>query len=977
MKIAFFVWNPFQVYQFESIVGHIPDATYVLERRKTVDVERLFSDEFRASMNAPVLEVARSEIPSLDGRFDAILCQTAFAHMERFDRTKVIGMQYSMSKERHQYGPWRTLCDLNLVYGQYSADRIAPYSPVVQVGNPRFDRWFAGAFDEAKLLGVRARLDPTKKTILYLPTWGDLSSMTDFGAAVAELRQHYNVIAKVHHKTDSHEVSRKATLTESGVQEIFGAADDLLYLLRESDLVLSDYSGAIFDAINVGKPVILLQRRPEELAAMGAEKFGLESIEYLRRDMIGPVVTEPERLAAVVDELLSGGSDYREPNRVLKRECFAREADSGQFAAQAIADFLAAPVARPYHQIYVRDMLREHRIEEEERKLAQRKQARSLSSRSRKALALALPAVGVKTTKGPDWRTRLFRAALVIPRTLAKPLRALVERRLVAAVEAARDAHRPFEPTTRLNRMARILRARRLGELATMYDSQETSTAAVWLARALARRSESAGLTLYTRLLAKYEQRDELLAIVDSMLAKPVGERVRFLQRAARANDFCGGRTAELAAARQQTHEFLLARLPDSKNKRRNSRWLHALVANRWLDDAQRIAATVPLTPFARKNHAAAPERTRELMQDYYVLCEMANHNHRPNVTAGDHLCLVDGQPSKVAESGSRQIVEFLLPPYFFSASETEAATRQRICAMLRAVLDELTRLGVAIVPRHQFRLDCVQPTGWWPLAFSYHTNGSRPGHWHIKDAPLAGYFSIDSTGYSGWAAIAGLDDLPDVARLAAAGEVDAAWDELRERYVVGNVSKYAQGQAEFVSPAGPYVFLPMQTVGDVVAKLAWIPTLALAHLMAEWASRGDGPELVIKRHPKCTSAEVAAFVHRYAGAPRVHFTEASIHDVLPGASAVVTVNSGVGLEALMHGKTVITTGAAEYSVVTRKARSATELSEQLARISEPADLDRIKRFVYYYLRHYLVAGDQRAAVSAKLAGILAGAANI
>jgi hypothetical protein len=368
MKIGFYVWNPFQIYQFESVVRSLPgEAVYILQKRKKLDYERLFPKEFLATLGAPVHTIERKEMASMDGQYDAIVCQTAFGHMERLSKTKIVGLQYSMSKERHQYGPWRLMCDLNLVYGQYSSDRISHYSPCVMVGNPRFDRWFKQEFDPEKTRQVRERLDPGKKTILYMPTWGELSSMTVFGKAVADLGEKYNVIAKVHHKTDSHELSRKLSLTEEGVQKIFGASDDMLHLLREADLVLSDFSGAIFDAIHVGKPVVLLQQDPQRLAAMGAEKFGLESIEYARRMEVGPVVTNPEELSVAVDDVLSGKSSFLESNLALKRECFSAEKDCGVRAAAAIRELLAHGSVRPHHQIYARDLLRELRMAEEVR----------------------------------------------------------------------------------------------------------------------------------------------------------------------------------------------------------------------------------------------------------------------------------------------------------------------------------------------------------------------------------------------------------------------------------------------------------------------------------------------------------------------------------------------------------------------------------------------------------------------------------
>jgi hypothetical protein len=370
VNIGFFVWNPFQIYQFESIVRNCPGATYIVEKRKSVNFDLFFPKHFLEKIGAPIQIVSRRELAQIDGLYDAIVCQTAFAHMEKLKSTKIVGMQYSMSKERHQYGAWRILCDLNLVYGKYSFDRIGHYGPSIMVGNPRFDPWFSSRLDSLGIDLVRDRLSPLKKTVLYLPTWGNLSSMTLFGDAIAALAERYNLIAKVHHKTDSHEVGRKTALGEGGIENIFGASDDLLSLLRVSDLVISDYSGAIFDAINVGKPVVLLQHNPDYLAEIGAEKFGLESLEYAGREMIGPVVSAPDALESVISEIFSGKLNYAEQNKSLKSKCFAFERDCGLRAANAIIDLVKdGTPPRPYHQLYTRDLLRDYRQEIERAKV--------------------------------------------------------------------------------------------------------------------------------------------------------------------------------------------------------------------------------------------------------------------------------------------------------------------------------------------------------------------------------------------------------------------------------------------------------------------------------------------------------------------------------------------------------------------------------------------------------------------------------
>lgn len=363
MSTAFFAWNPFQIFQAEAVAAKLDDAVYLIERRPNIDFDRIFSAEFLKCLNAPVEFIDRGDMKKLEGRFDALVCQTPFAHIERLNRTKIIGLQYSMSKERHQYGSWRAICDLNLVYGEYSRQRIEPFSPCRVVGNPRFDRWFDDKLDPVKLAIIKSRLQPDRKTVLYLPTWGRLSSMSDFGKAIADLSDSYNVIAKVHHNTDSHELNRKGILGQSGLNAVFGASDDLLYLFACADVILSDFSGAIFDAINIGKPVILLQKDAETLD--GVEKFGLESIEYVLRHQIGEVLSHPAALRATVDSVIEGRSDFCLKNDALRRLCFEHQKDCGGLAAAAITELKTRKISRPAYQVYLRDDLKAARFEQQ------------------------------------------------------------------------------------------------------------------------------------------------------------------------------------------------------------------------------------------------------------------------------------------------------------------------------------------------------------------------------------------------------------------------------------------------------------------------------------------------------------------------------------------------------------------------------------------------------------------------------------
>lgn len=359
MRIGFVVWNPFMVYHMRAIAEHLDDPVFlILDFQPTIDVLGVFGGDPAAFIGFEFEVIQPTDLAEKDGSLAAVVCPNPIAGMEYLQSTQCVGMQYSMAKDRYVNGPWRAMFDMTMTYGRYSAERIAQFCPTRMVGNPRFERWFSDS-ESRSFSRAEVTLDESRPTVLYLPTWGEFSSMDLFFDAVIGLSSSYNVLIKVHHKTDIHEDQRKNALASQQLVQYFGAMDDLLPLLDAADLILSDYSGAIFDALYVRKPVVLLQSDPKSVLG---KKFGYESVEYARRDEIGPVVSSPENLAATVSSVISGSVDFTARNEKLRSEIFEYDRGSGEIAARAITSFVSEKPERPLHQLYLRDELRAARL---------------------------------------------------------------------------------------------------------------------------------------------------------------------------------------------------------------------------------------------------------------------------------------------------------------------------------------------------------------------------------------------------------------------------------------------------------------------------------------------------------------------------------------------------------------------------------------------------------------------------------------
>src|SRR5690606_14705594 len=93
---------------------------------------------------------------------------------------------------------------------------------------------------------------------------------------------------------------------------------------------------------------------------------------------------------------------------------------------------------------------------------------------------------------------------------------------------------------------------------------------------------------------------------------------------------------------------------------------------------------------------------------------------------------------------------------------------------------------------------------------------------------------------------------------------------------------------------------------------------------------------------------------------------------LVSGARCVVTVNSGVGAEALLQLKPVITTGGSDYAAATAHARSVEELYALLDAGGPLLADEDIKKFLWTYTRNYMVRFDDEAALCARLSSLLA-----
>lgn len=846
MRIGFLVWNQFQVAHSVEIARHFHDPDFIFIDRNPSAL-RDFDASWLAQYGAYTRFLRETSLELLDGEYDAIVAQFRPPVREPWRTTKLVMHQYSLAKPKTAYNSRWFSADHGLVYGNYSEQVVGQMCPVSAIGNPRFDPVFEDRLDQRVIDQIRSRLEPAKKTVLYQPTWGDLSSSRIFLDAVDDLVDRFNVIVRPHHMTA---IRAGDGGLPDGVLDANGfprVLDIGLYLNHVADVVVSDMSGAIFDALYCRKAVVLLGGDAVDLD--GHPKADPTAIEVSQRSAIGPYVESPGALVEAIERLSEAPGLYRESNEQLVERCFAGRGHCAAAAADAIRRVVEEdpPRRTPLQRYAAPDFV--------------------AGSASRAyAAAMKRAASGRKNAKAPG----LGRSFVKNQRFLDAGMR--LERWTVASPQVmAGSIYQAFNANNAVRFSKRTWKA------------------------ALSRMLNLGHLT-------GTEHGEQVLQQIGMMKTVAAGQ----------------------AGQGRQTPQSLRTALQ----------------------------ALGPLADFF----------------DLAARNELASDSGQMYITPRGHIEPLDFDASEL-------IAELYLSLSLTRELADEERRPYRSSQLLFAqnLFRELLRLGVGVYPRIQGGVSGVSPASprWPGVKLTWHTtDGGLQRNIHLKLGSIFGHFVLDNLGYSGWGSPATMD-LRAITDSVGLEQAESHWQRLYASLVEGNKSKYQQAQ-EAAPELDDYIFFPMQVANDVVARLADVSTLELLEVLAEWAGTSD-IKVVVKRHPMCKSAAIQDRIAEAERSGRIVVSNANIHELISSAKCVITVNSGVGAEALLHLKPVVTTGGSDYAPATTRVRSTAELlqvlQEQRWRSASEAD---IKKFLYFYTTRYMVRYDDIESLSTRLRHLFA-----
>ncbi len=229
----------------------------------------------------------------------------------------VISKQYTYSDKNLPYDEIFVASD----FGRELMERQGVSARVV--GYPKLDDYFNGVLTRESArqeLGI----DGDATVVLYAPTLGDLCTYEIYAEALTEVASRVEVLSQLHPVSYLKEGPRFEGLRSrtrmisplrAGIEAVVAA-----------DVVLTDYSGVIFEACATDTPVVLLDQPGLEMT---------DCVERVYRDA-GDRVESGEALVKAVFEAIDHPARHRDRREYYRDTFYAYHGEAGPRAAEAL-----------------------------------------------------------------------------------------------------------------------------------------------------------------------------------------------------------------------------------------------------------------------------------------------------------------------------------------------------------------------------------------------------------------------------------------------------------------------------------------------------------------------------------------------------------------------------------------------------------------------------------------------------------------
>lgn len=167
------------------------------------------------------------------------------------------------------------------------------------------------------------------------------------------------------------------------------------------------------------------------------------------------------------------------------------------------------------------------------------------------------------------------------------------------------------------------------------------------------------------------------------------------------------------------------------------------------------------------------------------------------------------------------------------------------------------------------------------------------------------------------------------------------------------------------------FIFLPFQ-VQDDTQVLLYSPRIQTMGAFVECVVRGvkqynlnyqDDMWIVIKEHPSDFGrVDYSALKEEYKNDKIIFLRYYSTPELIASSQGIITLNSTVGIEALLQHKPVITLGNSFYNIdgLVRCVTQVDQLADEIPFVFAEPDHQLIDKFLYYLRYQYLAEGSWR-----------------
>lgn len=180
----------------------------------------------------------------------------------------------------------------------------------------------------------------------------------------------------------------------------------------------------------------------------------------------------------------------------------------------------------------------------------------------------------------------------------------------------------------------------------------------------------------------------------------------------------------------------------------------------------------------------------------------------------------------------------------------------------------------------------------------------------------------------------------------------DDRLDDFLSRVRKSRSTKAPQGKDDSGQLPEFDILVPLQVPGDdALIYHADIGLEEFVTILAEFASRAK-VAVLFRKHPYDETDFYSRMKERFASEYVIFDSRGHIHDVLQLASAVAVINSGVGFEAMIYDKPLLSFGRAIYDVAVGRVTKADIDDVYLALMNESvaSRTERYRKFISWYV---------------------------